>query len=106
MEYVGPVLVKSGRIRRPVIMKAYIAILESFSVKSVHIEPISDLSTKGFITTFCLFIARCGKPTVIWSDYGTNFVGAARELKELYHFLNESETRDAIKDYCSLQGIR
>ena len=32
-------------------------------------------------------------------------MGAAGKLKELYHFLNESKTRDAIKDYCSLQGI-
>ena len=32
-------------------------------------------------------------------------MGVAKELKELYLFLNESKTRDAITDYCSLQGI-
>ena len=71
----------------------------------MHIEPISDLSTEGFIATLRRFIARRGKQTAIWSDYGTNFVGAARELKELDHFLNNSKTRDAITNYCSFQGI-
>ena len=67
MDYAGPVLVKSGRIRRPVITKAYIAIFVSFSVKAMHlhVEPVSDLSMEGFIPTLRRFIARCGKPTVI-----------------------------------------
>ena len=50
---------------------------------------------EGFIATLSRFIACCGKLTVICSDHGTNFVGAARELKELYHFLNNSKTRNA-----------
>ena len=105
MDYTGPVLVKSGRIRRPVVTKAYIAIFVSLYVKPLHIEPVLDLSTEGFIATLHRFIARRGKPTIISSDHGINFVGAARELKELYHFINNSKTRDAIMDYCSHQGI-
>ena len=49
MVYAGPVLVKSGRIRRLVVTKAYIAIFEFSSVKAMHIEPVTDLSTEGFI---------------------------------------------------------
>ena len=60
VDYAGPVLVKSGRIRRLVITKAYIAIFVSFSVKAMHIEPALDLSTEGFIATLHRFIARCG----------------------------------------------
>ena len=40
MDYAGPALVKSGRMRRPVIMKAYIAISLCFSMKAVHIVPV------------------------------------------------------------------
>ena len=77
----------------------------SFSVKAVHIEPVSDLSTDGFIAALRRFIAHRGKLTVIWSDHGSNLVGAARELKELYQFLNDGKAQDAIMDYCFLQGI-
>ena len=106
VDYAGPVLVKSGRIRKPTITKAYIAIFVSFSVKAVHIEPVSDLTTESFIATLRRFIARRGKPTIIWSDHGTNFVGAARELKELYEFLKDNDHQEAITNYCSLQNIR
>ena len=105
MDYAGPGLVKSGQIRRPVITKAYIAIFVTLSLKAVQIEPISDLSTEGFIAALCRFIASRGKPTITWSDHGTNFVGTAIEVKELYLFLNNSKTRDAITNYCSRQGI-
>jgi hypothetical protein len=35
------------------------------------------------MTTDARFISCRGKPTFIWSDHGTNFVGEANELKEL-----------------------
>ena len=34
------------------------------------------------------------------------WVHAARKLKELYKFLNDSKAQDAVTDYCSLEGIR
>ena len=42
----------------------------------------------------------------MWSDHGTNFVGASRELKEMYEFLNLPETQRSIYDHCSTQGIQ
>ena len=48
---------------------------------------VSDLTTEAFIATLRRFIARRSRPSFIWSDHGTNFVGAARELKELTEFL-------------------
>lgn len=41
----------------------------------------------------------------MWSDNGTNFVGAARELKELFGFLRDQKTQTTISDYCTVQGI-
>ena len=47
-----------------------------------------------------------GKPSRIWSDHGMNFVGVARELKELYAYLRvNAETHDCIFVFCSQQGI-
>ena len=61
-------------------MKAYIGVFVSFSVKAVHIELISDLTSGAFIACLRQFIARRGKPISLHSDHGSNFVGATREL--------------------------
>ena len=43
---------------------------------------------------------------MIWSDHGTNFVGAAKELKDLYSYLKNSQVELAINKYCSDQDIQ
>ena len=77
----------------------------SFSVKAVHLKLVSDLKTEVFFTTLQRFIARCGKPLTIWSDHGTDFVGAAHELKELTKFLKAQEVQNLISKFCSTQNI-
>lgn len=43
-------------------------------------ELVTDLSTSTFLDALSRFIARRGKPTNIYSDNGTCFVGACNEL--------------------------
>ena len=74
-------------------------------MKAVHLELVSDLTTDAFIACLCCFIARRGKPTLIWSDHGTNFVGAAREIKEFLEYLQCQKTQRAISEFCSVQNI-
>ena len=88
VDYAGPIYLKHGHVCKPVIVKAYICIFVSLTVKAVHIELVSDLTTEAFLASLRCFIARRGKPTLIWSDHGTNFIGAKNELKELGEFLN------------------
>ena len=76
------------------------------SVKAVHIELVSELTTEAFLACLRRFIARRGKPRVVWSDHGTNFVGASRELKELTEFLQEKRNHKAIAYFCSSQAIK
>ena len=54
-----------------------------------------------FIVSLRRFIAVRGKPTTIWSDYGTNFMGAARELKDLYTHLGNAQTEHVIDKFCA-----
>ena len=61
-----------------------------FLVKAVHLELASNLTTAAFFATLQRFISQQGKPTTIWSDHGTNFVGACQEIKELYAHLKKS----------------
>ena len=76
-----------------------------FAIKAVHLEPVSELTSTAFIATLRRFIARRGKPSVMWSDHGTNFVGAARELKELHDFCNRQGTKDCLSELCAEEGI-
>lgn len=59
------------------------------AVKAVHVEVVSDLTTDAFLATFDRFVARRGFPQDIYSVCGTNYVGASRQLKQL--FLNHED---------------
>ena len=99
VDYAGPVYIKYGFVRKPTIVKAYICVFVALSVKAVHLELVSDLTTEAFIATLSRFITRCGRPSTIWSDHGTDFVGASREIKELVQFLEKQRTQGAISEY-------
>lgn len=105
VDYAGPLQVKYGRVRKPVVVKAYICVFVSLTVKAVHLEAVSDLTSESFIAALRRFVARRGSPTLIWSDNGTNFVGANRELREMYDLLSQQENGHAITDFCTNLGI-
>ena len=106
VDYAGPVYIKHGHVRKPVVVKAYICVFVSLSVKAVHLELTSDLTTEAFIPSLRRFISRRGKPSLIWSDNGSNFVGASRELKEFMEFLCSQKTQMIISKFCSLENIQ
>jgi len=83
MDYGGPFLVREHRRRNAQTFKVYLAFV-CMSVKEVHLEVVTDLTTDAFLAALDRFIARRGIPTNLYSDFGTNFVGAARKLKSLF----------------------
>ena len=105
VDYAGPFYIKYGFVRKPTIVKAYVCVFVSLSVKAVHLELVSDLSTDAFMACLRRFIARRGKPTLIWSDHGSNFIGARRELKEFAEFLELQKNQRIISEFCSSQSI-
>lgn len=76
------------------------------SVKAVYSELVSDLTSEAFIACLRRFISRRGKLSLIRSDYGTNFVGAAREIRELIEFLETQRSLATISEFCSSQNIQ
>ena len=76
VDYAGPFQIKYGHVRKPTIIKAYICVFVCLSVEAVHLELVSDLTNEAFTAALRRFIARRGYPTLIWSDHGSNFVGA------------------------------
>ena len=106
IDYAGPLYIKHGYVRKPTIIKAYVCVFVSMSVKATHLELVSDLTSDAFIAALRRFIARRGKPSLIQSDHGSNFVGAKRELEQLSTFLNDQKTQNLVSQFCSSQKIR
>ena len=105
LDYAGPILIKYDHVRKPVIVKAYVCVFVALTVKAVHLEVVSDLTSDAFIACLRRFIARRGYPSLLWSDHGTNFVGAQREIKELFTFLEKQSTQSTVHEFCLAQQI-
>lgn len=75
------------------------------SIKAVHLEVVSDLTSDGFIAALKRFAARRGLPERIYSDNGTNFVGANNQLKEMYALLNSEQHKELVNRFASEHRI-
>ncbi|XP_039475121.1 uncharacterized protein LOC120442556 [Oreochromis aureus] len=62
------------------------------STRAVHIEVIESLDTSSFINSLRRFFAIRGPSEHLYSDCGTNFVGACKEL-EFQKVLSKSEVQ-------------
>ena len=58
LDYAGPLYIKYGFTRRPTIVKAYVCIFIFLSVKAVHLELVSDLTSEVFIACLQRFIPK------------------------------------------------
>jgi transposase InsO family protein len=87
VDYCGPFTIKSSSLRNAKTELAYVAVFVCFATKAVHLELVSRLSTDAFLSAFDRFVSRRGLPSVMHSDRGTNFVGAANKMKDFYKFL-------------------
>ncbi|XP_053685846.1 uncharacterized protein LOC128735386 [Sabethes cyaneus] len=81
----GPYLVKIGRG----VAKRWVCLFTCLTIRAIHLEVVASLSTDACKKAIRRFIARRGSPQVIYSDNGTNFVGANRELQEEMKRINE-----------------
>ena len=59
-------------------------VFTSLTTRATHLELVGDLSTDLFIVALKRFITRRGQPKVIYSDNGSNFRGAEKELGNLF----------------------
>ncbi|XP_047105115.1 uncharacterized protein LOC124768933 [Schistocerca piceifrons] len=102
VDYAGPIAVKHGGRRSKVTTKAYIALFICMATKAIHLELVSDLVTSSVLVALRRFIARRGKPSHMYSDNGTTFVGADSELKR---FLSNDVTVESVVNFSTSEGI-
>lgn len=81
LDYAGPIQVRSSKGRGIKSFKGYLAIFVCLATKAIHIELVSDMTTDTFIAALRRFTARRGLCSDIYSDCGSNFIGAQNVLK-------------------------
>lgn len=79
VDFVGPIIIRSG-IRRESGTKAWISLFVRFSTRAVHLEVVENLTIIAFTAALRRSMSRRGRCVKIFSDSGTNFVGAQKEL--------------------------
>lgn len=72
-----------------------------FTTKALHFEVVSDLSTEAFLLALRGFISRRSKPSTLYCDNATNFLGASNELNK-FLLVNKED----INNFCSDEGMK
>ena len=93
VDYAGPISVKSWKGRGSKTYKGWICAFVCFSTSAVHLEAVTDYSSDGFIAAYRRFTSRRGLPAHLYSDCGTNFTGADKELQLMFKMAQQENTQ-------------
>lgn len=81
VDYMGPFNVRVGGPRSRTVVKTYGVVFVCMVTRSVHLDLAENLSTAAFLDVYDRFIHRRGICQMIYSDNGTQFVGANRHMR-------------------------
>ena len=74
-------------------MKRWLCVFTCLTTRALHLELAFGLDTSSFLNCFYRMVGRRGVPEEVISDNGTNFVGAVRELKELWDSVDKKKVQ-------------
>lgn len=92
LDLFGPYTVR-GEVQKRTSGKAYGVMFTDLAMRAVHIEAAFGYDTSNFLLALSRFASLREWPENIYSDPGSQLVGAARELKEAWQRIN----RDSIQ---------
>ncbi|XP_055622057.1 uncharacterized protein LOC129765672 [Toxorhynchites rutilus septentrionalis] len=78
VDYCGPFTVADGRRSE----KRYVCLFTCMSTGAVHLEVAHSLTTQACLMSIRRFTCRRGKPLEFYSDNGTNFQAASKEIMQ------------------------
>jgi len=105
VDYFGPMNITLGKKRGASVHKAYVCLFVCMSVKAIHLELVSSLSTAHFLQAFKRFLARRGPCKHLYSDQGSNFVGAKTVLREINNLVNSDEYKNTMRTQLAVEGV-
>lgn len=76
VDYFGPIVVTVGRRTE----KRWVSLFTCLTTRAVHLEVTHSMSTQSCVMAIRRFACRRGMPIQFFSDNGTNFVGASKEV--------------------------
>ncbi|GBL78773.1 hypothetical protein AVEN_65314-1 [Araneus ventricosus] len=76
VDFAGPLYLKGNQ-------KSWIVIYTCAVFRAIHLELTTSLTTESFLQSFRRYVARRGRPSVVYSDNGTNLVGANNLIKRI-----------------------
>ena len=91
VDLAGPLFLRNGT-------KAWIVLYTCAVFRCVWLDYVLSVSTEAFIDSLQRFISLCGRPKTIYSDNGTNFVGANNIFKKF--------AWKKIQESCSIRRIK
>ncbi|GFX85647.1 integrase catalytic domain-containing protein [Trichonephila clavipes] len=102
MDFAGPIATMCQHTRKLSNFKSYICLFICMCTKAMPIQLVSSLSAAAFLSVQRRFVSRRGYPSDIYSDNGTNIVGASAYLKDLFQLLHNFN----VQDYSSSKNIQ
>lgn len=91
VDLAGPLYLKNGK-------KCWICLFTCGVIRAVHLELLTSLTTEDFLQALKRFIARRGRPFVIFSDNGTNFKGT----ENLFQTIDWNN----VQEYCTVDRLK
>ncbi|XP_070170868.1 uncharacterized protein [Polyergus mexicanus] len=98
VDYARPMWLHTSRGRGQRATKAFLVVFVCLSTRAVHLDVASDYSADAFLAALRRFIARRGLCRALYSDCGTNFVGANAQLRALFAASGQEGRRIALSD--------
>lgn len=91
VDYAGPFLLKDTYKRGAPTRKCWIALFVCLCTRAVHLEIVESLSSAAFISCYERFVSSRGPCIRLYSDNGTSFVGAYKDIKEAFDKFRSEE---------------
>ena len=76
IDFAGPLMTKPNK-------KTYIALFVCFATKALHLELVSDLTKEACLAALKRFVYRRVTPDRLFTDNGTNFIGARNDMERV-----------------------
>ncbi|XP_048004347.1 uncharacterized protein LOC125240497 [Leguminivora glycinivorella] len=103
VDYTGFVDIKASNTRGSRTLKGYIAVFICMVTKAVHLELVTELTSSAFLAALRRMAARKGAPKHLYSDQGTNFIGANNILKQQWKEIQNTFDDNFLADIAEME---